>query len=67
MTVSELIKFLETQQPDMQVAFRIYSEYSLMEAGDISVVEACEPRPDGWIHWLRDDKPSQKYLMFPGN
>lgn len=67
MTVQELIKFLETQPQDLQVAYRCYSEQTLLESEQIRIVEYCEPRPDGWIQDKRPDKPTQQYLMFPGN
>lgn len=67
MTVAELISFLQTQPQGLQVAYRCYSEQCLLEATEIKVVEECEPRPDGWIENRRDDKPTRKYLMFPGN
>lgn len=67
MTVSELIAFLQTQPQDLQVAYMCYSEHVLLETDEIEIYEACEPRPDGWIHNKRPDKPVQTYLMFPGN
>jgi len=67
MTVSELIAYLQTQPQDLQVAYDIYSERSLLEARDIKIMEACIPRPDGWIQNKRPDMPTQTYLLFPGN
>ena len=67
MNVSELIEFLKTQQQDLPVAFKCYSEAAVLEADEINVVEACEPRADGWIGNRRPDKPVIQYLMFPGN
>lgn len=67
MTVSELIAFLQTQPQDLQVAYRIHSEQTLLEADEIEIVELCEPRNDGWIQDRRPDMPAQKYLVFPGN
>jgi hypothetical protein len=67
MTVTELIAYLQTQPQDMTVAYDCCSEHCLLEAKDISVCEAREPRPDGWIHRKRPDKPVMKYLMLPGN
>jgi hypothetical protein len=67
MTVKDLIKFLKTQPQDLQVIYGLYSEYVLLNEEDISVENACEVRPDGWVHRARPDKPSQKYLCFPGN
>ena len=67
MTVAELIAFLQTQPQDLQVAYCLHSERCLMDVNDICAVEACEPRPDGWIQHKRPDKPTQTYLLFPGN
>lgn len=67
MNVLELIEFLKTQPQELQVAYYCCSESVLLEADSIRVVEACEPRPDGWIQNKRPDMPVQKYLMFPGN
>lgn len=67
MTVKELINFLKKQPQDLLVAYQCCSEQVLMRAAEIEVRELCEARPDGWIHDSRDDKPKQKYLLFPGN
>lgn len=67
MTVKELIELLQTAPQDLQVAYRRCSEQLLLEAEEITIVEKCEPRADGWIHDKRPDKPTQMYLMFPGN
>jgi len=67
MTVAELIAYLQTQPQDMQVAYDCYSEHCLLEATDIRLHEACEPRPDGWIHDKRPDMPVRTYLMLSGN
>ena len=67
MNVAELIELLQTQPQDLQVAYCIYSEQCLLEAGDISFLKACVARPDGWIQDKRPDKPTQDYLLLPGN
>ena len=67
MNVAELIEFLKTQPQDLPVAYRCCSEQCLLGAREIRVVEACEPRPDGWIQDKRPDMPTRLYLMFPGN
>lgn len=67
MTVKELIKELETYEQDLPVAFEKYSEMCLLESGDLYIARGCFPRPDCWIHRVRPDKPSQPYLVFPGN
>lgn len=67
MTVAELIAFLQQQPQDMQVAYRLYSEQTLLDVADIYTLELCEPRADGWIQNRRGDMPKRKYLVFPGN
>ena len=67
MTVAELIAYLQTQPQDLQVAYVCYSEQRLLAATEIDIVERCEPRPDGWIEDKRPDKPTQRYLLLPGN
>ena len=68
MTVAELIKFLQTQPQDLPVAYRLYSEQKLLETAEIKIDEFCKARPDDyWVENKRPDKPSIKYLVFPGN
>ena len=67
MTVAELIAFLQTQPQDLQVCYGLYSEQCLLKVEDIAVEELGMPRPDGWVHHKRPDRPSQKYLCLPGN
>lgn len=67
MRVFELIEILKTYDQDMLVAYDLYSEHCLLEKDHISVMDCCEPRPDGWVANARPDKPAVKYLMFPGN
>jgi hypothetical protein len=67
MTVAELIKFLQEQPQEIQVAYRCYSEKCLLDLNDIVLARLCEPRPDGWIQNKRTDMPTQVYLVFPGN
>jgi hypothetical protein len=66
-TVAELIAHLQTEPQDLQVIFRCYSEYCLLEAKDIEITTQCEARPDGWVACARPDKPAQLYLTFSGN
>jgi hypothetical protein len=66
MTVKELIEILQTKPQDIQVAYRLYSEWCLLEEEDIGVEPLCEPRPDGWVHARRPDKPTQDYLTLSG-
>jgi hypothetical protein len=67
MTVAELIEVLKTKPQDLQVIYRCYSEYCLMEAKDIEITRQVPPRADGWVANRRPDKPEQDYLTFPGN
>ncbi len=67
MTVRELIKHLMSCNPDLQVAYALHSEYTLMDAEEIETRELCEERKDGWLARPRPDKPTKVYLVFPGN
>ncbi len=67
MTVKELIEFLKTQPEGLLVAYKIFSEQTLLKQSDVVVKEGCEPRADGWIQNERPDMPKRKYLVFPGN
>jgi hypothetical protein len=67
MIVSELVELLLTQDQQLEVAYRCFSESCLLEVDDIKVVWECAPRSDGWIHNRRPDKEMHPYLMFPGN
>ena len=67
MKVAELIELLQQHPRDMLVAYRCCSESVLLQESDISVLDACAPRADGWIQNSRRDMPNQSYLLFPGN
>lgn len=67
MTVAELVAHLKTFQQDLPVAYNIFSEQCLMEPNQIVTQELCLPREDGWVANQRPDKPTQTYLVFPGN
>jgi len=67
MTVAELIELLKQAPQDAPVAYCKYSEQMLMEKDDIKIVEACEPRGDGWIQNARPDMAAKTYILFPGN
>jgi hypothetical protein len=67
MTVDDLVKYLQTLQADMLIAYQCYSEQCLMRADEIKVTDLCEPRADGWIQNERPDMPTRRYLLFPGN
>ena len=67
MTVAELIEFLKTQPQEMPILFRQYSDYTELRQDQIEVEEHGVPRGDGYVASKRPDKPSQKYLVFPGN
>ena len=67
MKVLELIKFLETQPQDIEVAIEMYSEQCLLDVKDIEIQELCVARDDGWIQNKRPDMETQEYLVFPGN
>jgi len=67
MKVSELIEFLQRQPQEIEVVYQCFSEQRLLEQDLITIGKFCLPRPDGWVHDNRPDKPSQEYLCFPGN
>jgi hypothetical protein len=67
MTVAELIKVLKGYSQDLPVVYACCSEYAVLEFEDISVEELCDPREDDWVARARPDKPTRKYLTFPGN
>jgi len=67
MTVADFIKYLQTQPQDLWVGHKCCSEYVLLDSDDISIVECCLSRPDGWLQRERPDMPKQRYLMLPGN
>jgi hypothetical protein len=66
-TVSKLIKHLQTLPQNAPVAYGCCSEHILMELKDITVEKLCKERPDGWVHDARPDKPTQTYVVFTGN
>jgi len=67
MTVRDLIRLLDRFDPNLPVAYQLYSEQCLLEPEDVAVVMLCEPREDGWVANERPDKKSVPYLLFPGN
>ncbi len=67
MKVSELIDFLKTQPQELTVVYCCYSEQCMLDAESIKIEELGLEREDGWVHNPRPDKPTKKYLVFPGN
>jgi len=67
MTVLELIAILQKYPENLQVVFQCCSENCLLEEKMIETGDLCLPRPDGWVHNKRPDKPLQTYLILPGN
>ena len=67
MNVAGLIELLKQDPQDLPVCYRLYSEWCMLEAEDISVEQLCEARSDGWVHDARPDKTTIPYLTFPGN
>lgn len=66
-TIAQLIAHLQTLPGDLPVAFELHSEQCLLDLKDLRIAQLCYPRPDGWVHHARPDKPTQPYLLFPGN
>ena len=67
MQVNELIKILQTMPPDLPVVYRCCSEYCLLDEEDLKIDTLGPARGDGWVHEKRPDRPTQRYLVFPGN
>jgi len=67
MTVSELIAHLQTFPADMRVAYKCYSEQTVLDAFEVKEYVGVKARPDGWIQDHRKDLPTETYCMFPGN
>jgi hypothetical protein len=67
MKVKELIAFLQTQPQDVPVAFCQYSDYTAMEIEHIVLQDLQSARVDGYVGAARPDKPTEKWLVFPGN
>ncbi len=65
LTVAQLIAVLQQHPQDLLVAYCLHSEQCLLEEKDIEVVKLCAHRPDGWIHDMRNDKSTVRYLVFP--
>ncbi len=65
MTVRELIKTLQSYNPDMPVAYATCSEHCELEAEELETKELCKPRDDGWLQRKRPDMPTTVYLVFP--
>ena len=67
MTVKDLIAILKKYPKNLPVCYEMCSEQLLLEEQDIKVAPLCLPREDGWVADARPDKPTQNYLVFPGN
>lgn len=67
LTVADLIAHLQSFPPDLLVTYQCCSEQVLLEADLVTVERFGLPRPDGWVHDARPDKPTQEYVSFPGN
>ena len=67
MTIGELREYLKRFDQNLQVVYEVFSEQCILKSDEISVAYHCEPRLDGWVQNYRKDKPSQQYLVLPGN
>lgn len=67
MNVRELIAHLQTFDPELPICYEEFSEYTELEAGFIKVRALQPPRGDGYVAHARPDKPTQLWLVFPGN
>lgn len=62
MTIKELIKHLESFPKDLEVIISLHSEYIVLEQNEVGIIEACEPRNDGWVQRKRKDFTCKDYL-----
>lgn len=62
MTIEDLIKHLESFPKDLEVIASLHSEYVLLDHRSVQIIEACEPRNDGWVQCARKDMPCKNYL-----
>lgn len=67
MLVKDLVAWLLTQDQDMPVAIKMYSDFLELDVDEIEIRKLCFPRSDGWVQNYRPDKTSINYLVFPGN
>lgn len=67
MTVGELIKYLETFDPALPCCFQQHSDWTELETFHITVEDLQSHRGDGYVGSRRPDRPSVKWLTFPGN
>lgn len=67
MQVKDLINILKEYPQDLYVAYRCCSENVMLEREKLEINELCAKRADGWVANARPDKPTKKYLVFPGN
>lgn len=71
MNVQDLIEVLSEFDPELEVIYEIYSDYSVLEKSDITVVEAVAK--GGYVerfhaYQYKESIPNvKKYLCFPGN
>lgn len=63
MTVKDLIELLQGFPQDLPVVYSKYSEFCMLEPGDVVVDNLCPARPDGWVECRRPDKPTSEYLV----
>ncbi len=66
-TVTELVRHLQTLPQNLPVAYCRHSEMCLLELDDITIESAQPARQDGWVHSKRPDKLAIDYVLFPGN
>lgn len=78
MKVSELIEFLQKQPQDIEVIFRQYSEYAILDVEDITLKTPSDKYPVAYrrqqgyyesIHHYPQDETGElcTVLVFPGN
>jgi len=67
LTVGTLKKILDQHPDDMYIVYGCRSEQVLMMSDQVNTADLGQARNDNWVHNYRPDKPTQEYLVFPGN
>lgn len=63
MKVKELIEILKLQDQELPVVYSKWSEYIIFDGSSIEEANLQPARPDGWVHYARDDKQTVRYLV----
>lgn len=73
MTIKQLKILLDQFDENLPIAYKLHSEYKLLESNELSVRNLHPARADGWVHdyFPKESEESKNlrisYLVFPGN